>query len=412
MIIFLILGLGIVHSQQSSGQDIVVKSIAPMESINSPAEELMALLDQSGSTLYFTRVGHEKNFGGAGSGSDIWSLQLDWANNQPTNQLANWNNRENNALVGFSADGTTVYLLNASSKQEGIAFSRKLSSGWTVPEVVPIPGLVPGGFKGFFMSSNYQYLLISMSAPGNLGNEDLYVSTKQPNGKWSKPQNLGASINSSGFEISPFLANDNKTLYFSSDGQKGYGGADVYVSERLYDSWDVWTKPVNLGKPINSQGFDAYFSIYDSVAYLSSNREGGLCDIYKVNLSGSPTQRERASDRADQILTDSEILALFGFIFDPLIEFEKSSGELSAKDKELLWFIAEKLSKRVDVQIGLSHRSDTNSFRRRKIQVITEYLATLNFPMDRVDNDWLTSQAPVIKSDNKEGVQLIFFKLK
>jgi hypothetical protein len=303
-------------------------------------------------------------------------------------------------------------LLNASSKQEGIAFSRKRASGWTVPEVVPIPGLNPGGFKGFFMASNYQSLLISMTTPDALGDEDLYVSVKQPNGKWSKPKNLGTSINTSGFEISPFLAADNKTLYFSSNGHQGYGGADVYISQRLYDSWDVWTKPVNLGQPINSPGFDAYFSIYDSVAYVSSNRAGGLCDIYKVSLDGGQTRTGGSRVAANQILTDTDIITLFGFIFDPLIEFEKASGELSAKDKELLWFIADKLSKRTDVGIGISHQSDSNSFRREKVQSIVEYLAELDFPADRFVSDWPTSQTPGMKSDNKKGVQLIFFKLK
>lgn len=396
-----------------SAQDVVIKSIEPLVAINSPAEELMAVLDNGGGTLFFTRVGHENNVGGRGAGSDIWGLFFsENANAKPINDFDYWNNRENNALVGFNADGTTVYLLNGYGKQEGIAFSRRLHGTWTKPEVVPIPGLSDFGFKSFYMSPDFNYLLISMTATDALGEEDLYVSVKQPNGKWAKPKNLGNSINTKGFEISPFLTADGKTLFFASNGHEGYGNADIFMAQRLYDSWDVWSTPVNLGAQINSIGFDAYFSYYDSLAFLSSNRGGGLSDIYKVTFDGIGLTAGAGANSNNQILTEPEIVNLFGFIFDPQIDFEKGTDSLSAKDRELLWFIADKLSKQPEVRIGLYQQGGDGPKRKRKFHAIISYLNELKFPAEQIVSQPGSLTPTNIKANNQELVQLIFFKLK
>jgi hypothetical protein len=387
-------------------QGLVVKSIVPITLANTEAEELMPLFDSYNQVLYFTRVGYQTNVGGVGSGSDVWALPLkDKRVAKSINDLS-WNNRENNALVGLNANGSTVYLLNGYGKQNGIAFSRNLSGTWTKPEVIPVPGLSPYGFKGFYMSPDFKYLLISMSSDGSYGEEDLYVSVKQPNGKWAKPKNLGATINTTGFEISPFLSLDGKTLFFASNGHGGLGSSDIFKTQRLYDSWDVWTKPENLGETINSAGFDAFFSFYDSVAFLSSNRQGKRSDLYRLTLEGriSTTNTVAVSD---QILSDPEIVALFGFIFDPLIEFEKGTSGLTARDRELLWFVADKLSKRPDVRIGLYQPGANN---RKKNQLIIDYLNELNFSTERVVTDlgeWKPTASKLLREEN---VQLIFFK--
>ncbi len=85
---------------------------------------------------------------------------------------------------------------------------------------------------------------------------DIYVSLKTDKG-WSKPINLGPTINTMYVDRSPYLHHDMKTLYFSSDGHGGLGNLDVFVSTRLADTcWDCWTEPINLGKEINSSEED------------------------------------------------------------------------------------------------------------------------------------------------------------
>ena len=125
-----------------------------------------------------------------------------------------------------------------------------------------------------------------MGGNESLGEEDLYVILKDSAGDgWKPPIHLGSTINTSGFEIAPFLSDDTKTIYFSSNSHKGLGDADIYSSQRLYNSWTVWTKPENLGENINSPQFDAYLTIAkDSTIYFASNREEGLSDIYQSKL--------------------------------------------------------------------------------------------------------------------------------
>jgi OOP family OmpA-OmpF porin len=90
------------------------------------------------------------------------------------------------------------------------------------------------------------------------GSRDLYVSFLLKDGRWSEPLNLGEDINTALEETSPFLAADDKTLYFSSDGFTGYGKHDIFMSRRLDESWTRWSTPENLGPQINSPEDDAF----------------------------------------------------------------------------------------------------------------------------------------------------------
>jgi outer membrane protein OmpA-like peptidoglycan-associated protein len=116
-----------------------------------------------------------------------------------------------------------------------------------------------------------------------IGGTDLFMSVKNEKGEWEKPALLDSTVNTISNEDSPFLSDDG-TLYFSSTGHPGYGGYDVYKTR--FENGH-WTKPENLGQPINSPGDDIYFVLTDSVnGYHSSSRKGGYgdMDIYAINL--------------------------------------------------------------------------------------------------------------------------------
>jgi outer membrane protein OmpA-like peptidoglycan-associated protein len=94
-------------------------------------------------------------------------------------------------------------------------------------------------------------------------------------------------VNTSGADFAPFLAADGKTLYFASEGHKGFGGSDIFYSRRLDDSWKNWSKPINLGPSVNSKTWDAYYSISakgDYAYFVSSNEQNGSKDIYRIKL--------------------------------------------------------------------------------------------------------------------------------
>ncbi|MCE2743343.1 MAG: hypothetical protein LW701_07235 [Fluviicola sp.] len=120
--------------------------------------------------------------------------------------------------------------------------------------------------------------------PGGLGGRDIYRVVKMPDGSWSLPQNLGPNINTSSDEDSPFIASDNKTLYYSSNGPKSMGGFDIFVTIR--DEDNVWGDPLNLGYPINSTGDDIFYTttIDGLKGYMTSFRKNGFGekDIYEI----------------------------------------------------------------------------------------------------------------------------------
>jgi len=98
--------------------------------------------------------------------------------------------------------------------------------------------------------------------------------------------NLGAIVNTMAEESAPFLAIDDKTLYFSSKGFSGFGGSDIYVSKRLDDTWTNWSAPENMGKAINSPQEDVFFNIpaNSEYAYYSRGITDDNTDIFSVKL--------------------------------------------------------------------------------------------------------------------------------
>ncbi len=259
-------------------------------SINSEAEESQPVVSSDGSLLYFVRTFSPENTGGTRGGQDIWFVKGEngMFNGAPE-PFKVLNNISNNAVVGVSSDDSTIYLLNIyknnGKSSPGISYVRYKNGTLSEPEPMKIPGFYPeSDFYGFWMNPEGDTLLISMEGADSKGKEDLYVCFRDGKGQWSKPLNLGSVINSAGYEISPFLDADGKRLFFASNGKGGWGDADIFMSVRQDDSWTNWSYPLNLGKPLNSKGFDAYLYLYKNKAYFSSNREGGLADLYMCDF--------------------------------------------------------------------------------------------------------------------------------
>ncbi len=129
---------------------------------------------------------------------------------------------------------------------------------------------------------NDSILIFASRRSGGQGGLDLYVTTRSK-GLWSSPQNLGPTVNSAFDETNPFLANDGRTLYFSSNNLATLGGLDIFKT--VFEAKkETWSPPVNLGTPVNSPGDDAYFrlSADGRTAFFASDRleSRGQRDIY------------------------------------------------------------------------------------------------------------------------------------
>jgi hypothetical protein len=355
--------------------------------INSSAEEGMPLLSQDGKKMYFTRALSEQNEGGIYGGQDIWVSDLakdGWT--KATNKLS-INSRDNNTIVGVDKDGKTLYFIDASRarKMNGIFLTRQQGSKLSKPEIVPIPGISNIDFIGFYVSSDRDVIFISMKASDSRGEEDLYYSVKDASGSWIVPKNLGATINTAGFEIAPFLSADKKRLYFSSNGHPGHGDADIFYSERIYESWETWSVPVNLGPVVNSKKFDSYFSIYgDSVAYFSSNRDGKYADIFQVNV----TESRSILAKNERYLSQEEWNTAIGKNVSAAFAFPHNSTVLTSAHKELLFYIVNKVMLERDYKFHLVVREEEGeSTSKERLGAIHSHLKLLGLDVARVRID-------------------------
>ena len=127
----------------------------------------------------------------------------------------------------------------------------------------------------------------SCNRPGSFGDCDLYISLRNGN-IWSKPVNLGRLVNSAAWDSQPCLSADGRTLYFSSDrGKGGKGREDIWVTRLQED--DTWSAPENVGEPVNTAGSETapFLHASGSTLYFSSNGHIGMggADIYKSNFT-------------------------------------------------------------------------------------------------------------------------------
>ena len=145
------------------------------------------------------------------------------------------------------------------------------------------------------ISCDGQQLFFASTRPGGIGGSDLYYCTLQPDGSWSEPRNLGATVNTPEDEEAPFLSNDGETLYFSSMGHAGLGDQDIYFS-RLDRAKGRWSAAVNLGPPINSPARELGFHLTADgrQGYFASDRPGGQggLDIYGFTLNEKLTGKD------------------------------------------------------------------------------------------------------------------------
>ncbi len=138
------------------------------------------------------------------------------------------------------------------------------------------------GHPALSLDGNTMYFTSDM--PGGVGGTDIWKCARTKGGVWGKPANVGAPVNTEGDEMFPFVRSDD-VLYFSSDGQAGLGGLDIFYSEPGTSTFGTVT---NVGTPFNSRNDDFGFML-DSTAhkgYLTSDRSGGMGndDLYSFKL--------------------------------------------------------------------------------------------------------------------------------
>ena len=266
------------------------------KNVNSDYSELNPLLSPDGKTLYFSRKNHPENMGGVKDKEDIWFSELKadgkWA--LAKNMGPEFNNAGPNFVnaVASTPDGQSVlvlgnkYLPNG-KMLAGVSMSTSMNGNWTKPMAINIENDYNFNEKAnYFLANSRKTLLLSIEREDSRGGRDLYVSFQKNDSTWKEPVNLGSVVNTANEESAPFLASDDQTMYFSSNGFSGYGGADVYMSKRLDDTWTNWSEPQNMGPDINSKLDDLFFNIPSNseFAYFSRALIDENADIFRVKM--------------------------------------------------------------------------------------------------------------------------------
>lgn len=264
--------------------------------VNSVYKEMGPLVSPDGKTMYFSRRGDPRNTDGVEDEEDIWISDWDeskkkWGTAQ--NMGAPLNNEDPNFINSISPDGNTVLLGNSymkdGSMEDGVSVSTKIGTGWSFPKRLIIEDdKNVSDLTNYFQSNSEKILLISNDRKGDTyGTRDIYVSFLKDDTTWTKPLNLGKTINTAGTEAAPFLAADDKTLYFTSDGLNGYGGSDIFMSRRLDSTWQKWSKPENLGPIVNTAHDESYLTLTASankVYFTSQIKNSKDVDMYTLTL--------------------------------------------------------------------------------------------------------------------------------
>jgi outer membrane protein OmpA-like peptidoglycan-associated protein len=260
------------------------------EKVNSPYEELKPILSPDGKQLFFGRKFHPDNIGGIEDFEDIWVSDLDTMTNewQEARNLGEPLNSDGpNWVSSITPDGNTLVLLIGNEYNEkkkkmfsGVSLSSKEGEKWSKPESLKIDDFYNMSEKAnFYLANSRKTLIMSVKRDDSYGDRDLYVSFEKRDGSWTASMNLGANVNTATNETSPFLAADDKTLFFSSSGYIGFGKSDIYMTQRLDDTWQNWSEPYNMGPQVNSSGNDLFFSMPAEGNYAYYTKEDSLGDM-------------------------------------------------------------------------------------------------------------------------------------
>ena len=226
--------------------------------------------------------------------SDLYEAKLDkngkWSTPAPLSTTIL--SKMNEASVSISKKGDVMFMTRCPEAKGKVLkcqlyVCKKQGPSWAEPE--PLPFNVDSvAFAHPAINVTGDVLYFTSKLAGGYGGKDIWMSTYSKKDKtWGQPVNLGPSINTSGDEMYPYMADDDKTLYFSSNYHLGMGGLDIFKAEKSTDG--KFTKaPENLKSPMNSAGddFGIIFEGKKIKGYFTSNREGGKGsdDIYSFIL--------------------------------------------------------------------------------------------------------------------------------
>lgn len=270
--------------------------------INSEFDDYAPVVNADETELIFTTRRREGNLNeNVGDDNrpfeDIFVSKKEGGSWQPAKNIgASVNTRFNDSNIALSPNGNILFLYKDGVGDGDIFSSTRQPDGtWTKP--APLPGAVNSSFyeSSISITKDESTIFFASERPGGLGGLDIYSCTKDKKGAWTVVRNLGPDINTEYDEEAPFIDYDGKTLYFSSKGRKGMGGYDIFKSTLINLEKREWSDPENLGYPINTPDDEVFIvgTATPNRFYFSSVRSDGVgySDIYLISDKQEPEKK-------------------------------------------------------------------------------------------------------------------------
>lgn len=343
--------------------------------------------------------------------SDYDTMELDWG---PAHRMPEpLNSHGNEGAQTISHDGRVV-IFTACGRNEkehtgcDIYMSVRQGGRWGKPRNMGAP--VNSRYWESFpsLSIDGYTLYFASNRPGGYGGTDIWCCTLEE-GRWSEPKNLGPDINTRGNETAPYIHFDDQTLYFASDGHTGMGGMDLFCAKRAEgEGWKV----ENLGYPINTAGEENNLIVAPDgrTAIFSSDRFGGYGnqDLYSFVMP-APVRPERITF-IDPVVQAENLLTLGDTVTLRNIHFLTASAELYEASKAELDRLAEALQRhpRLRLEVGghtdaVGKDEDNLVLSEQRAKAVYDYLVLRGVSADRLAYRGYGETRPIAPNDTPEG---------
>ncbi|GAC1377758.1 MAG: hypothetical protein NVS3B25_30250 [Hymenobacter sp.] len=229
----------------------------------------------------------------ASSGEDLYVSRQnkDGSLGAPASISPAINTSYNEGAGTISGDGKTLVFASCDRPKAigncDLYISRRTGNNWSTPVNLGTNVNSTEWDSQPSLSADGRTLYFTSTRRGGQGQEDIYVTTLQPDGTWSAAKNLGTPVNTSGKDMAPFIHASGTTLYYVTDGLVGMGGLDVFRCEKTPAG--TWSEPRNLGYPLNT--FENEASLF-----ITSDNLKGFCSrsiASEEPMAGSRFMRER-----------------------------------------------------------------------------------------------------------------------
>ena len=317
----------------------------------------------------------------------------------------------------LSLDGKEMYLNKEDNFNSDIYYSKFEDNQWIPSE--PLGKRINTKYweSHACISPDGKELLLTSNRKDSYGGMDIYISTLDEDGEWSEPVNLGDTINTRLNEDNPFFSSDGKRLYFSSQGHYNIGGYDVFYADRQADG--SWSKPVNLGYPLNTTDDDLfYMPIGDGkLAYqaIFDDENIGSRDIYRFEIFDTEEEYLAAITPPEPIIPvdttpvvipvePARIYVLSSVYFG----FDKYSvvGETRATLNEVRLAMEAVPELKIEV-VGHTDSKGSDTYNmglsRRRAEKVVEFLIQSGVDKERITSSGAGETEPVARNTNPNG---------